>query len=167
MNCCDITEIVQYSLSDGGSVTWHEPTPARTTSNTAEVLPAGIVQVYEGSSVTLNWSYSLTLGLSLGVIRFKTDGLVRINADGSASAVKAKFQKRFSASSTPGRASLLISPVTVADDMANGEFTCELIDSNPNSWKRVIQVQVIGKLKTFADYKKGLPYPKYTLRGEH
>ena len=157
MNCCDIAETVKYSPSGGGSVTWHEPTPARTTSNTAEVLPAGIVQVYEGSSVTLNWSYSLTLGLSLGVIRFKTDSLVRINADGSAGAVKAKFQKRFSASSTPGRASLLISPVTVADDMANGEFICELIDSNPNSWKRVIQVQVIGKLKTVADYKKGVP----------
>ena len=47
--------------------------------------------------------------------------------------------------------------MTVADDMANGEFICELIDSNPNSWKRVIQVQVIGKLKTVADYKKGVP----------
>lgn len=140
MNCCDITETVKYSSSGGGSVTWHEPTPARTTSNTAEVLPAGIVQVYEGSSVTLNWSYSLTLGLSLGVIRFKTDSLVRINADGSAGAVKAKFQKRFSASSTPGRASLFISPVIAAYDKANGHFTCELIDSIANICKRVMSV---------------------------
>ena len=34
----------------------------------------------------------------------------------SADPVEAKFQERFSVSSTPGRASLFISPVTVADD---------------------------------------------------
>ena len=140
-----------FSLSNGGSVAWHESAPARTTSNTAEVLPPGIVQVYEGSSVTLNWSYSLTLSLSLGVLKFKKDGIVRINADGSAGPVRAKFQERFSVSSTLGRASLFNSPVTVADDKANGEFNCELIDSNPNTWKRVIQEQVISKLKTVAE----------------
>ena len=87
----------------------------------------------------------------MGVIKFKNDGIVRINADGSAGPVRAKFQERFSVNSTLGRASLFISPVTVADDKANGEFNCELIDSNPNTWKRVIQVQVIGKLKTVAE----------------
>ena len=58
MNCYKYNCDLKYSPSDGGSVTWHEPTPAWTTSNPAELLPPGIVQVYEGSSVTLNWSYS-------------------------------------------------------------------------------------------------------------
>ena len=77
---------------------------------------------YEGSSATLNWSYNLTAGLVVGVIRFNDDRIVRLNADGSADPVDAGFQKRFSISSTLGRASLFISFATVADDKANGEF---------------------------------------------
>ena len=119
-----------------------------------EVLPPGIVQVYEGSSVTLNWSYTLTLGLKFGIMKFNSGGIVSINGDGSADAVKAKFQKRFSVSSTLGRASLFISPVTLDDDKVNGEFSCELIDSSPDTWKRAIQVQVIGKLESVSDCRK-------------
>ena len=147
---CDL----QCSPSDGGSVTWLEPAPARTTSNPAEKLSPGIVQVYEGSSVTLNWSYTLTSSLRLGVINFNADGIVTINADGSADPVAAQFQERFNVSSTTGKASLFISPVTVADDKAYGEFRCELIDSIPNTWKRAIQLEVIGKFKSVADYYK-------------
>ena len=139
-------------------MTWFEPTPSETTSDPNEVLPPGIVQVYEGSSVTLNWSYNLSLGLGLGgVIRFKTDPIFSIQADGSATPINAQFQERFSGTSTPGRASLFISPVNVSDDEFFGEFRCELLDSNSNIWKRAIQVQVIGKLESVADYMKGVP----------
>ena len=138
-------------------MTWFEPTPSKTTSDPNEVLPPGIVQVYEGSSVTLNWSYSLSLGLGVGgVVRFKTDAILSIRADGSATPVNAQFQERFSATSTLGRTSLIISPVNVSDDKFFGEFRCELLDSNGNLWKRAIEVQVIGKLESVADYKKGV-----------
>ena len=150
---CDL----KYSPSDAQSVTWHEPAPARTTSNPAEKLSPGIVQVYEGSSVTLNWSYSLTSSLRFGVINFNADSIFTINADGSADPVAAQFQERFNVSSNTGKASLFISPVTVADDKAYGEFRCELIDSIPNTWKRAIQLEVIGKFKSVADYKIGVP----------
>ena len=130
-------------------MTWFEPTPSKTTSDPNEVLPPGIVQVYEGSSVTLNWSYSLSLGLGVGgVVRFKTDAILSIRADGSATPVNAQFQERFSATSTLGRTSLIISPVNVSDDKFFGEFRCELLDSNGNLWKRAIEVQVIGKLES-------------------
>ena len=112
------------------------------------MLPPGIVQVYEGSSVTLNWSYSLAFGLVLGgIIRFNGDGIVFIRSDGQVGAVYANFQERLNVSSTLGRTSLFIFNVNVADDKANGEFSCVLIDSNFNNWKRAIQVQVIGKLQ--------------------
>ena len=138
-------------------MTWFEPTPSKTTSDPNEVLPPGIVQVYEGSSVTLNWSYSLSAGLGLGgVVRFKTDSIFSFRADGSATPINDQFQERFSAASTLGRASLIISPVNVSDDKFFGEFRCELFDSNANLWKRAIQVQVIGKLESVADYKKGV-----------
>ena len=148
---CDL----KYSPLDGGSVTWHEPLPARTTSNTSEVLPPGIVQGYAGDPVTLNWNYSLAKGLGIGgFIKFNSDTIVTITADSSAGPITVKYQERFSLSSTLGRASLSISPVTVADDRANGGFSCELIDSNNNYWKRTIQVQVLGKLESVAHYKK-------------
>ena len=79
-----------------------------------------IVKGYEGSSVKLNWSYSLTSSLSFGVIKFKGVGIVNLKADGSVETVNAKFRKRFNISSTLGRASLSISPVTVADDKSFG-----------------------------------------------
>ena len=119
--------------------------------------PPVIVQVYEGSSVTLNWSYSLTADLVVGVIRFKNSRIVRIRADGSADPVEAGFQERFSVSSTLGRASLFITLVSVADDKANGAFRCELADLNLVSWKRAIQVRVLGKLESVALYKEDVP----------
>ena len=121
------------------------------------MLSPVIVQVYDGSSVKLNWSYSLTSGLSLAVIKFKDIGIVYIKADGSAGPVNAIFRERFSLSSTLGRASLSISPVTVDDDKHFGEFLCVLIDSSAANWKRAIQVQVLGKFTTVVDYKKGVP----------
>ena len=99
---------------------WHGLNPLRLRQHQIQIKrsPPVIVQVYEGSPVTLNRNYSLTSGLDLGVIRFNSDGIVIIQADGSARPVAAKFRERFSSSSTLGRASLSISPVTVADDKA-------------------------------------------------
>ena len=116
------------------------------------MLPPGIVQVYEGSSVTMNWNFSLSVGLGLGfIIKFNTVGIVNIGKDGSAAGpIKAEFQKRFNVSATPRSASLSISPVTIADDKSNGEFSCELNDANGDAWKRAIQVHVIGKLESVA-----------------
>ena len=79
----------------------------RTTSNQTEVLPPGIVQVYEGSSATLNWNFSLSEGLGLGFsIKFNAITIVSIGKDGSpASSITAEFQERFSVSATPQSAS--------------------------------------------------------------
>ena len=119
------------------------------------MLPLRIVPVNEGSSVTLNWNYSLTAGLLGGAISFNSSRIVLIKGDGSPESIDPRFQERFSVSSTLGRASLFISTVTVADDKANGEFRCELVDRTAITWKRTIQVQVIGKLESVADFKKG------------
>ena len=131
----------------------------RTTSDTAEEFPPAIVEVKEGSSVALNWNFNVSVGLGLGfVIKFNTIGIVNIGKDGSATGpIKAEFQKRFSVSATPQSASLSISPVTIADDKSNGKFSCEINDANADTWKRAIEVQVIGKLESVADFKKGVP----------
>ena len=123
------------------------------------MLPPGIVQVYEGSSTTLKWNFSLSEGLGLGFsIKFSAVTIVSIGKDGSpASSIKAEFRERFSVSATPQIASLSISPVAIADDKFNGEFSCELNDANGDTWKRAIQLQVVGKLESVVDFKKGVP----------
>ncbi|XP_022807273.1 hemicentin-1-like [Stylophora pistillata] len=100
------------SPSDGGSVRWYEPIPVKTLSDSAEVLPPVIVSANEGEPTTLNWNYSLTLGLAFGNLKFNNDGIV-----------------------------------TAADDKANGEFSCSLIDGYSHTWKRAIQVQVLVSAK--------------------
>ena len=131
----------------------------RTTSNQTEVLSPGIVQVYKGFSTTLNWNFSLSEGLGLGFsIKFNAVTIVSFGRDGSqASFIKAEFRERFSVSATPQSASLSISPVAIADDKSKGEFSCELNDAESDTWKRAIQVQVIGKLESVVDFKKGVP----------
>ena len=64
------------------------------------MLPPGIEQVYEGFPITFNWNYSLTSCLSLSVIKFNSNGIASIRADGSAGPVHAKFQNRLCVSST-------------------------------------------------------------------
>ena len=124
----------------------------KTTLNPAEVLTPGKLQVDEGSSATLNWNYSLSSSLVSVLLQFNGDGIVVISSNGQAGLVSSNFRQRFSVSSTPQSVSLLISKVTTADDKSNGEFSCELRDLNAAKWRRAIQVQVVGKLKSFPDF---------------
>ena len=55
------------------------------------MLPPAIEQVYEGFPISLNWNYSLTSCLILGVVKFNSDGMFSIRADGSAGPINALF----------------------------------------------------------------------------
>ncbi|CAH3158947.1 unnamed protein product, partial [Pocillopora meandrina] len=137
----------KYSPSDGGSVTWYEPTPVQTTSNQAEDLIPGKLEVYEGSPAILNWNYNLTAILLSVILQFNDVSIVAISSDGKVGPVNHNFRERFSVNiSTPQNISLSISKVTTADDESNGEFTCELNDLNAAKWRRAIQVQVVVPL---------------------
>ena len=100
----------------------------------------------------MNWNFSLSSTLSTITLRFKGVFIVAVLPTGQAGPVNASFRQRFSVSSTPQSVSLLISKVTTVDDKSNGEFSCELNDLAGAIWRRAIQVQVVGKLKSFADF---------------
>ena len=142
----------KYSSSDGAVVTWYEPTPVQTTSNPAEVLIPGKLQVNEGSSATLNWNYSLSSTFVSARLQFNGASIVLILSNGQAGPVNARFRQRFTVKSTQQSVSLLISKVTTGEDRSRGEFICELSDLSGAKWRRGIQVQVVGKLKSFADF---------------
>ena len=138
----------KYSPSDGANVIWYEPTPVQTTSNPAEVLIPGKLEVDEGSSATLNWSYSLSSTFASADLHFNGASIVVILSNGQAGPVNARFQQRLTVKSTQQSVSLLISKVTTGEDRSKGEFICELKDVSGAKWRRGIQVQVVGKLKS-------------------
>ena len=86
--------------------------------------------IYEGTPATLNWNYSLTSDLITVVLGFNGGGIVTIQTNGQPGDVNINFRDRFTVSSTAQSASLIISHVTAADNKANGDFTCYLIDSS-------------------------------------
>ena len=131
--------------------------------NPAEALIPGKLAVYEGSFATLNWNYSLSSVLTSVHLRFKGVFIVAVLPTGQAGPVNASFRQRFSVSSTPQSVSLLISKVTTVDDKSNGEFSCELNDLAGAKWRRAIQVQVVGKLKSFADFLEVLTINNYNI----
>ena len=101
----------------------------------------------------MNWNYNLTARLLSVILQFNDVSIVAISSDGKVGPVNHNFRERFSVNiSTPQNISLSISKVTTADDESNGEFTCELNDLNAAKWRRAIQVQVVGKLKSFPDF---------------
>ena len=143
---------LKYFPLDGGSVTWYKPTPVVTTANPAKEIPPVILPIYEGNPATLNWNYSLTADLITAVLRFNGGGIVTIQRNGEPGDVNINFRDRFTVSSTTQSATLFISHVVVDDDKAKGDFTCNLIDSDGNTWKRAVQVKVQGKAQSVADF---------------
>ena len=121
-------------------------------ANPADKIPPVILPIYEGSPATLNWNYSLTADLITAVLRFNGDGIVSIQTNGQPGDVNINFKDRFTVSSTTQSVTLFISHVVVADDKAKGDFTCNLIDSVGNTWKRAVQVKVQGKAQSAADF---------------
>ena len=111
----------------------------------------------------MNWNYSLSSTLAEIQLRFKGVFIVKVLSTGQAGPVNASFGQRFSVSATPQSVSLLISKVTTVDDKSIGEFSCELNDLAGATWRRAIQVQVVGKLKSFVDFLEILTINNYNI----
>ena len=111
----------------------------------------------------MNWNYSLSSTLTDIQLRFNGVFIVKVLPTGQVGPVNARFGQRFSVSSTPQSVSLLISKVTTVDDKSNGEFSCELNDLPGATWRRAIQVQVVGKLKSFAAFLEILTINNYNI----
>ena len=90
-------------------------------------------------------------------LQFNGASIVIILSNGQVGPVYASFRQRFTVKSTQQSVSLLISKVTTGEDSSRGEFICELSDVSGAKWRRGIQVQVVGKLESFADFYRFLP----------
>ena len=131
-----------------GSVTWLEPPPVETVTDTT-LVHTNSTKLRKGSTnVHLNWEFSLTSELNLILVTIRLDGtsvgtIVPSTGDATPGAA---FTSRFNVSRVAQVATLTIFNVTSADE---GLFTCELntFEAGTNKvWKRNVDVSVVGKL---------------------
>ena len=139
---------LMFTTSDAvGSVTWLEPPPVETVTDST-LVHTNSTKLRKGSTnVHLNWEFSLTSELNLILVTIRLDGtsvgaIVPSTGDASPGA---GFTSRFNVSWVAQVATLTIFNVTSADE---GLFTCELntFEAGTNKiWRRNIDVSVVGK----------------------
>jgi len=142
------TVTASCSISDGAGITWYEPPPVETITNEGEVRTVDR-NLTEGFMNKLTWNFSLAAGSSIITVTIKLNAITTvatyIQPLGKVTVPQA-FKNWFNLTWIPSNATLTIFNVT-SDD--NGEFTCEVFsvgESSTATWKRSIQVNVLGKL---------------------
>ena len=144
-------------LSDSSGVTWFEPPPVEViTDSTA--TPTVNRNLTKGLEENLSWNFSLTADLTLITVTVAFKGLAAgssfenvatfVQSLGKAS-LQDGFEDRFNVSWINSKITLTVFNVSAEN---NGEFECRLLlfdGSGTNTWKRNIQVIVLGKVRNY------------------
>jgi len=139
---------VIFIISDGASITWYEPPPVETIADTA-VTRTVDRNLTEGFMRELTWNFSLSTGSSIitVTVEYKSSTTVATYIQQTQTVTVAEgLRDRFNLTWIPTKATLIMFNVT-SDD--NEEFTCAVLSvdgSGASTWKRKIQVTVLGKL---------------------
>ncbi|XP_068733594.1 immunoglobulin superfamily member 10-like [Montipora capricornis] len=113
-------------FSDGSSITWYEPPPIQTVSDTDVVDHLGnSTQLLEGSiNASLSWNFSLSSDLSFSALTVSLGGTIIAGVVSSGPAVQAGFGNKFDIRWIPfQRVTLIIFNVTTE---VNGTFSCTI-----------------------------------------
>ena len=134
-------------ISDCGSITWYEPLPVVTETDSTVTSVADSTQLVRGADGFLSWNFTLTgEQFTSAVLTWKTENVVTIQPAFGVVVVLSGFKDRFSVTwSNSQRATLVIFNVTTEYE---GDFSCKassLAGGIPKEWTRKIQVAVIGK----------------------
>ena len=130
--------------SDAQSITWYDPPPVTTISDSQEVHTSKI-QFDEGSiNEQLNWRFSATQTVQFVTLKKLDDTIVvaTISPSTKEVTVSQDFTSRVNVTWATGHVTMVIYKVTTSD---NGVFSCELIVPG-NVWISNIEVAVLGKV---------------------
>ena len=139
-------------ISDCGSITWHEPPPVVTETDSTVISVADSKQLLRGVDGFLSWNFTIKGELfTSAVLSWKTVDVVSIQPAFGVVSVIRGFEDRFNVTwSDSQRATLVILNVTTEYE---GDFSCtanSLDGGRPKVWARKIQVAVVGKsLRSF------------------
>ena len=129
--------------SDAQSITWYEPPPVTTISDSQEVHTIKI-QFYEGSiNEQLNWRFSATQAVQFVTLQLDdTNVVATISPSTKEVTVSEDFTSRVNVTWATGHITVVIYKVTTSD---KGVFSCQLIVPG-NVWRSNIEVAVLGKV---------------------
>ena len=129
--------------SDAQSITWYEPPPVTTISDSQEVHTSKI-QFYEGSiNEQLNWRFSATQTVQFVTLKLDDTNVVATILPSTEEVTVSKdFTSRVNITWVTGHITVVIYKVSTSD---KGVFSCQL--SVPGiAWRSNIQVVVLGKV---------------------
>ena len=129
--------------SDAQSITWYEPPPVTTISNSQEVHTSRI-QFYEGSiNEQLNWRFSATQTVQFVTLELNGNNVVANILPSTAEVTVGKdFTSRVNVTWATGDITVVIYKVTTSD---KGVFSCQL-NVPGSAWRSNIEVVVLGKV---------------------
>ena len=139
-------------ISDCGSITWYEPPPVVTETDSTVISVADSTQLLRGVDGFLSWNFTLTgEQFTSAALVWKTVDVVSIQPAFGVVSVIPGFEDRFNVTwSNSQRATLVILNVTTEYE---GDFSCRassLDGGRPKASTRKIQVAVVGKaLRSF------------------
>ena len=141
----------RFSISDGSSITWFEPPPVETIT-VASAIRTVDRSFTKGFEAQLRWNFSLPSGSTLITVTVELTSSNRVVATyvpQTGPSVPSDFQDRFNVTWIPSEITLTIFNVTTDDEDG---FLCKVLSVSggvPITWKRKIQVTVLGKLTNF------------------
>ena len=142
----------RFSISDGSSITWFEPTPVETITD-VNVIRTVDRNLTKGFEEQLSYNFSLPSGSTLITVTVELASINRVVATYVAQtgslAISSDFQDRLNVTWIPSKITLTIFNVTTDDQDG---FLCKVLSvggSRAITWARKIQVTVLGKLTNF------------------
>lgn len=136
---------IELYVSDGSSVTWYEPPPSETVTDTA-ITSTTDTNVTKGSlNEELNCNFTLTSDMSVFAVSFELGNVaVASYLNGRYPTVADRFVSRFNVTWVPFKLTLIVFNVT-SDD--KGEYRCRVqaLSGGLKTWLRIIKVDVLGK----------------------
>ncbi|XP_067053552.1 uncharacterized protein [Acropora muricata] len=145
LNCIFLWSVAVLRFSDGSGITWHEPPPFHTVTNTriTSFTHKNLTQGFLNEE--LSCSFNLSGDMSLVSVWFELDSVTLASYFSivSSPTVQDSFASRFNATWVPTRLTLVVFNVTRDD---KGEYYCKvqaLLNGRGKFWNRKIQVDVL------------------------
>lgn len=133
-------------ILDGGSITWFDPPPFETVTDSAIISAVNKTLVKGFPDEELSCNFSLTADLSLIAlsVKYGASTIATYLQSQQAVSVEPTFVSRLNATWVPNKLTLILFSVTDAD---KGEYRCEVVTfgSSVQTWIRKIRVSLLGK----------------------
>ena len=133
-------------VSDGGSITWFDPPPFETVTDSAIISAVNKTLIRGFPDEELSCNFSLTADLSLITVSMKygASTIATYLQSQQALSVDPTFVSRLNATWVPNKLTLILFSVT---DAGKGEYRCEVVTyaGSVQTWVRKIQVSLVGK----------------------